>query len=438
MAKHSTAAPPCERPSARSAALALLRGVLEVGRPLDELLESEIALQALEVRDRAFARTITATALRRLGQIDAMIAHCLARPLPTKAALVRNILRLGVVQLVFLGVAAHAGVGETVELAEAAGWGGFKGLINAVLRRLSLEGEGLAAAQDAARLNTPDWLWQSWCRSYGEPTARAIAAAHLAEPQLDLTVKSDPALWAERLDAQVLPTGSLRKSHAGDVRSLPGFAEGAWWVQDTAAALPVRLLGDVAGKRVIDLCAAPGGKTAQLARAGAQVTAVDRSPGRLRRITENLSRLHLTADLIAADAGLWHPARPADAVLLDAPCTATGTIRRHPDVMRLKTPADMARMADEQDRLLRAAVEMVRPGGTIVYSVCSLEAEEGPARIAALTREGSSVVRQPPGPEVFHDFSDMMSAEGDLRTLPCHLGELGGMDGFYACRLVRL
>ena len=426
------------RPSARGVALELLSAVLEKKRPLDELLEGNRPLAALEPRDRAFAYLMTATVLRRLGQIDALIAHALAHPLPAKAATAQNLLRLGVAQLLFLKVPAHAAVGETVELAEAMSWGGFKALINAVLRRLGAEGEALVAAQDAPRLNTPEWLWQSWSRAYGEVVARDIAAACLEEPPLDLTVKSNAEGWAAELEAELLPTGGLRRRAGGDVKALAGFAEGAWWVQDAAAALPARMLGQVAGKRVLDLCAAPGGKTAQLALAGAKVTALERSAHRLRRLAENLARLRLSAELVAADVELWRPEEPADAVLLDAPCTATGALRRHPDIRHLKTPADVTRMAAEQDRLLKAALAMLRRGGLLVYAVCSLELEEGPARIAHLLGAGAPLRRRPLEASEINGLAELVTPEGDLRTLPCHLAERGGLDGFYACRLERL
>jgi 16S rRNA (cytosine967-C5)-methyltransferase len=430
--------PSGDRPGARAVALDLLGQVLDRRRPFDDLLDGHKALAALEPRDRAFTHLMVATVLRRLGQLDALIAHCVPRPLPSKASSTRNLLRLGIAQLLFLAVPAHAAVGETVALAETVDWGGFKGLANAVLRRLAQEGAALVAAQDAPRLNTPDWLWSSWCRAYGEAAARGIAEAHLGEPPLDITVKGDAAPWAERLDARLLPTGSLRRAGTGDVRALPGFDEGAWWVQDAAAALPARLLGDVAGRSVIDLCAAPGGKTAQLAAAGAIVTAVDRSASRFKRVRQNLARLGLGARLFAADVALWRPESRADAVLLDAPCTATGTIRRHPDVARLKTPEDVGRMAAEQDRLLQAAVGMVRPGGTLVYTTCSLQPEEGPARVAALLDAGAPLRRRPVDPAELGGLAELVTAEGDLRTLPCQLTEHGGLDGFYAARLERL
>ncbi|MGH6927134.1 MAG: RsmB/NOP family class I SAM-dependent RNA methyltransferase, partial [Dongiaceae bacterium] len=267
--------------------------------------------------------------------------------------------------------------------------------------------------------------------------AEAIAAAHLREPPLDLTVKSDPTAWRDRLGATLLPTGSLRRPADGRIDALPGFLEGAWWVQDAAAALPVRMLGDVAGKRVIDLCAAPGGKTAQLAAAGADVVAVDRSEPRLQRLRDNLDRLDLRADTVAADATEWIPEQPADAVLIDAPCSATGTIRRHPDVPWLKRPGDIPKLTLLQDRLLRAATAMVKPGGLIVYCTCSLQPEEGGNRIDDALRDGIPAERAPIDASVVAGQSQFITAAGDLRTLPYHLGEIGGIDGFYAARLRR-
>ncbi|HIC82448.1 MAG TPA: MFS transporter, partial [Kiloniellaceae bacterium] len=270
---------------ARRTALAVLQAALDDGQPLDEALARNPVLPKLAPRDRGFARLLAATVLRRLGQTDALIDHCLDRPLKRKDTALRHILRLGAVQLLFLGTPAHAAVSTSLDLARGPRLAGQRGLLNAVLRRLAREGSDLAAAQDAARLNMPDWLWQHWCAAYGETTTRAVASAHLAEPPLDLSCKADDAAtWAKRLDGELLPSGSLRlKGGQGDVARLPGYAEGAWWVQDAAAAVPARLLGDIAGKTVIDLCAAPGGKTAQLAAAGAEVIAVERAANRLKR-----------------------------------------------------------------------------------------------------------------------------------------------------------
>lgn len=424
--------------SARSAALDILTDVLRRKRPLDEALETNRDLPRLDERDRGFARLLAATTLRRLGQIDAVLAGFLERPLPHKAVTAHDILRLGAAQLLFLGTPAHAAVATAVDLAKDRKLTAHKNLVNAVLRRVDREGRGIAEMQDAASLNLPEWMWRSWCAAYGEDTVRAIAAAHLAEPPLDLSVKGDAAAWTARLGGELLPTGSLRRPGGGTVPELDGYGEGAWWVQDAAAALPVRLLGDVAGRPVIDLCAAPGGKTCQLAAAGAVVTAVDRSEKRLERVRANLDRLGLTAELVAADAAAWQPPTSVDAVLLDAPCSATGTLRRHPDIAWLKSEGDVAKLAEVQFMLLRAAVQMVRPGGTLVYCVCSLQPEEGPAVIARALAEGLPLRRVPIMATDVGGLVELVTTDGDLRTLPCHLDERGGMDGFYACRLERV
>jgi 16S rRNA (cytosine967-C5)-methyltransferase len=426
-----------QAPTARHAALDLIYAVLRRKRPLDDAIDENPAMHQLSGRDRAFARLLVATTLRRLGQIDALIASCLSTPLAPRAAVVHDILRLGVAQLLFLRTPAHAAVATSVDLAHSRGFLSHKGLVNAVLRRLSLEGAEHVEAQDAARLNTPEWLWRSWARSYGEEVARAIATAHLKEAPLDLTLRQDAQGWCGKLQATRLPTGTLRRPAGGSVVALPGYSEGAWWVQDAAAALPARLFGDLAGREVIDLCAAPGGKTAQLASAGAQVTAVDRSPRRLERLLANFGRLALPIEAIAADALTWRPPRPIDAVLLDAPCTTTGAIRRHPDVPHLKLPEDVARLAVVQENLLLAAIDMLRPGGTLVYCTCSLEPEEGLQRVEALLRNGLPVARHTIDPGEIGADPDWITAEGDLRTLPCHFAAYDGVDGFYCARLVK-
>jgi 16S rRNA (cytosine967-C5)-methyltransferase len=418
--------------AARAAALELVQASLRRRRPLDEAIAAAMQpggrLFTLEARDRGFARAIAAATLRRLGQIDAALVRLIERPLPPKAAFVQDALRIAAAQLLFMGVKPHAAVDAAVR--QAARAPEYKGLVNAVLRRLELP------ADAGERLNCPDWLWASWRDAYGEDAAARIVATLLEEPPLDIVAK-EPG-WAERLDAETLPTGVLRRRGGGAVEALPGFAEGAWWVQDAAASLPARLFGEVAGRRVLDLCAAPGGKTLQLAAMGAEVAALDISEKRLALVRENLERPRLSAELIAADAAQWRPAAAVPVVLLDAPCTATGTIRRHPDVWRLTSPEDVARLSAVQDRLLRAAVEMTEPGGVLVYCACSLEPVEGPARIAALLEGGAPVARRPIEPAEVGGLAELITPEGDLRTLPCHLAERGGMDGFYACRLVRL
>jgi 16S rRNA (cytosine967-C5)-methyltransferase len=424
-------------PTARDVALELLGAVLRRKRPLDDAIDDNPAMALLSGRDRAFARLLVATTLRRLGQIDELITFCLNTPLAPRAAAVHDILRLGVAQLLFLRTPPHAAVATSVDLAHGRGFLSHKGLVNAVLRRLSVEGGELSLSQDAARLNTPEWLWRSWSKAYGEDTTRAIASAHLKEAPLDLTVRQDPEIWCEKLRGMLLPTGTLRRQAGGAVTSLPGYAEGAWWVQDAAAALPARLLGDVRGREVVDLCAAPGGKSAQLACAGARVTAVDRSTRRLERLVANFGRLGLTIHAVAADALTWRPERPVDAVLLDAPCTTTGAIRRHPDVPHLKSPDDVARLSVVQENLLRAAVAMLIPGGILVYCTCSLEPEEGPRQIEVLLRSGAPVVRREINADEVGDHSEWITAAGELRTLPCHLAEYDGLDGFFCARLIK-
>jgi 16S rRNA (cytosine967-C5)-methyltransferase len=303
------------------------------------------------------------------------------------------------------------------------------------------EGEAIAAALDAARVNTPDWLWTRWVNYWGEARARAIAEMHLIEPPLDLTVKSEPALWAERLSGLELPPGSVRLLPKGRIDALPGFDDGAWWVQDVAASLPARLLGDLTGKRVADLCAAPGGKTAQLVLAGGSVVAVDSSKTRLGLLAENLDRLGLEADTVLADAVAWHPEERFDAVLLDAPCSSTGTIRRHPDIPYTKSPKDIVSLAALQARLLDNAATLVKPGGRLVYSTCSLEPEEGEAQIAAFLVRNDAFSLDPIDPSELFGQTAWIEPSGALRTFPCELtletAEWSGMDGFFATRLVR-
>ncbi len=422
----------------RRVALDLMQVVLVKQQPLDNAIAAHERMRQLEPRDRAFARLLVATALRRLGEIDARIDRHLHRPLPAKSVLVRHALRLGAVQLICLGTPPHAAVDRTVGLLRGR-LEGFRGLVNAVLRKLATEtaAETAADAAPPGRINTPDWLWQSWVDGYGEATAAAIAAAHRQEAPLDITVKDDAAGWAERLEATILPTGSLRRAAGGDPAALPGYADGGWWIQDAAAAMPTRLLGVQPGETVIDLCAAPGGKTAQLAAAGAAVTAVERSAARSIRLTGNLDRLGLNARIVRADAVAWRPEAPADAVLLDAPCSATGTIRRHPDIPWLKQPKDVTRLAELQQRLLHAAVEMTRPGGRIVFATCSLQPEEGPAQIAALLAGNAPVALDPVRPDELPGLPEALSPDGTVRTLPCHWAAEGGLDGFYIARLRR-
>jgi 16S rRNA (cytosine967-C5)-methyltransferase len=429
---------------ARRAAVELLSAVIDKKQPLDDILGRSHAtgwMFDLPQRDRALARAIVAASLRRRGEIDVVLGRFLERGLPPKAGKLYCILLSGAAQLLFLNTPAHAAIDLAVRLAQ---WDGrarrYDKLVNAVLRRVAREGEAIAASLDAPRVNTPDWLWERWVARYGEERAHRIAAANLIEPPLDLTVKSDPQAWAIEMSGRVLPSGGVRFLPKGRIEALPGYQEGVWWVQDIAASLPARLLGGVTGKRVADLCAAPGGKTAQLALAGASVVAVDISKTRLRTLATNLDRLGLAAEMVTADAASWSPEERFDAILLDAPCSSTGTIRRHPDIPYLKSPKDIADLAILQARLIDNAASLLKPGGTLVYATCSLQIEEGEAQIAALLARNPAITVDPIGPaEVF--AQDWLQPPGFLRTFPYQLDlgspEWSGMDGFFAARLKR-
>jgi 16S rRNA (cytosine967-C5)-methyltransferase len=425
----------------RRIAADIIDGVLCKRRPLDEMLETTGELTTLEERDRALTRAIVSTVIRRLGTLRHLFGLFLDRGPPAQAPRVETALLIGAAQILFLGVPDHAAVDLSVRLVQADRLAlHFAGLVNAVLRRVTREGAARLATLDTPTLDTPDWLLARWRKTYGAETAHAIAAAHGHEPALDLSVKNDPEIWAAKVDGRVLPTGSVRTLAHGAVTALPGFAEGGWWVQDAAAALPARLIGNIGGRRVADLCAAPGGKTAELAAAGGIVTAVDRAPGRLKRLAENLARLSLKADLVCADVAEWQ-AEPFDAVLLDAPCSSTGTIRRHPDVPWLKQAVDIASLAGLQRRLLDRAVALTKPGGTLVYCTCSLEPEENETIIAELLARTPDIRRAPITASEVSGRAEFITRDGDLRTLPCHFPDAdsryAGVDGFYAARLVK-
>ncbi|MFZ4806324.1 MAG: RsmB/NOP family class I SAM-dependent RNA methyltransferase [Hyphomicrobiaceae bacterium] len=423
-------------------AASVIVSVLSFGRAMGDAeiwADRNVLKNTLIPRDRAQSRMIATTVLRRTGEIEAAIEPFLDRPLPSQPPLLRAILYAGAAQLMFLETPAHAAINIAVEHASRVPeTNRFDGLINALLRKVAGAVDARSLEHDPLR-NIPDWLMQRWIRTYGEEDARRIAEASLREAALDITVKSDPEKWAAELGGIVLPTGTVRTPAKGRIDALPGFSEGEWWVQDAAAALPARLLGDVAGLTIADLCAAPGGKTADLVARGAKVTAVDISLERLGRVRENLSRLKLSAEVVEADAGLWLPEQRFDAVLLDVPCTATGTIRRHPDILRLKRSEDIAKIVDSQARLLRNAIQLVKPGGLVVYCTCSLEPEEGVELVGRFLAGTTSVERVPIEAGEAGIAAEWLTPRGELRTLPFHMPheqpELAGLDGFYAVRL---
>jgi 16S rRNA (cytosine967-C5)-methyltransferase len=389
-------------------------------------------------------RRLVATILRRLGTLGHVLSRLLDRGIPTDAPRAQSALLIGAAQILWMDVPDHAAVDLSVRLVQSDRRAAkYAGLVNAVLRRCAREGAPLIEEVRAQTLDVAPWLLARWITHYGESTARDIATAIGHEPSLDITVKSDIEQWATRLHGELLPTGSVRTLLQGSVTMLPGFTDGQWWVQDAAASLPARLFGDVAGKRIADFCAAPGGKTAQLAQAGADVTAIDRSSNRMARLRDNLARLSLEAATVVSDAAEWKDGTGEnfDGILIDAPCTSTGTIRRHPDIGWLRQEADIAPLVALQQRLLQRAVTLLKPSGTLIYCTCSLEPEEGEQAIAAFLAAEPSVRRAPIAAGEVAGLAEIVTAEGDLRTLPCHLPRdeprLGGLDGFYAARLVK-
>ncbi|WP_235911851.1 RsmB/NOP family class I SAM-dependent RNA methyltransferase [Mesorhizobium xinjiangense] len=432
--------------AARAAAARLLAAVIDAKTPLDGLTDAEHGhpqYLALEPRDRSLVRAILATTLRFRVTISKLIESRLERPLPAKATQLSHILHVGAAQILFLDVPDSAAVNLAVSHARSdPRTTRFAGLVNAVLRELARRKERALPKVLAETADAPDWLAQRLAAAYGPEKAAVILDLQRSEAPTDFTVKADLAGWAERFGGIVLPTGTVRVAKLdGAVADLDGFADGAWWVQDAAAGLPARMLGDVAGLRVADLCAAPGGKTAQLAMAGAKVTAVDVSANRLKRLQANLQRLKLDAEIVQADLLKWQPERPFDAVLIDAPCSSTGTVRRHPDVPWTKSPADIEKLAHLQRRLLERAVTFVRPGGRIVFSNCSLDPLEGEELAAAFLRETGAVESDPLQPGEIAGCDDFIDPEGRLRTTPADLPHadktLSGLDGFFAARFRR-
>lgn len=440
--KQTSAKPPrvTAKPGAMARKLAaqLLAAVTDDGLSLDHELDAMSERPAwanLAPLDRGLVRALVGTTLRRLGLVDEALRQLMDRKLPDKAGLTKAHLRIGAGQILFMEIPDHAAVSIAVDLVDAdVRTRAWKGMVNGVLRNLARRRDEILAGIDADRHVLPLWLWRRWSAHYGEPLTRRIGHALLDEPPLDLTARSDPATWAETLGGTLLPTGSIRLGAHAPIDQLPGFTEGAWWVQDAAAALPARLLGPVDGLSVADLCAAPGGKTAQLAAAGARVTAVDQSAARMKRLSANLGRLRLSAECVTADLETWEPTAPFDAILLDAPCSATGIARRHPDVLHLKATRDLAPLLALQARLLERTVEWLEPGGRLVFATCSLEPEEGERQIERLLGSVPAMALDPVRPDEL-PAGLRPRPQGWVRTLP---GDLpGGIDGFFIARLRR-
>ncbi|ESY18109.1 MFS transporter [Mesorhizobium sp. LNJC395A00] len=433
--------------AARKAAARLLSAVIDAKTPLDGLTDHENGhpqYKVLDLRDRGLVRAILVTALRYRMTIAGLLARRLEKPLPPNATALSHILHVAAAQILFLDIPDSAAVDLAVTHAKSdPRTQRFSGLVNGVLRTLVRAKETELPAALAATDEAPKWFSDRLKAAYGPEMTRQILAAHRVEAPVDFTVKADPELWAEKLGGIVLPTGTVRVEKLNaSVTELPGFSEGAWWVQDAAASFPARLFGDVKGLRVADLCAAPGGKTAQLILAGAKVTAVDTSKNRLARLTQNLERLGLSAEIVQADLLKYQPAELFDAVLLDAPCSSTGTVRRHPDVPWTKTAADVEKLADLQAKLLPRAVTLVKPGGRIVFSNCSLDPIEGEDLYRVFLAGNKTVADDPLQPGEIAGIDAFLTPQGTLRTTPADLDRgspgVSGLDGFFAARMRRL
>ena len=429
---------PRRKPKAETAGIDSRMAAFEILKSIDGGRYLDMAMRRaapLEPRDRAFARLLVTTCLRRGGQIDRILGTLMTKAPAGKARDALHILRIGAAQLLFLETGAHAAVNSTVELMRVSGFDRLTGLTNAVMRRLSREAESLLSGTDVED-NLPDWLRQSWRQQYGVAQTRRMMELMMQPPTLDITPRSDAEDWADILDGELIDGRTVRRAFDGDPTRLDGFAEGHWWVQDAAAALPAALFGDLTGRHVVDLCAAPGGKTAQLIAAGAKVTAVDSSKQRLEILERNLGRLGMSATLVATDGRKFKPREKVDAVLIDAPCSATGTLRRRPDVLRHRAASDLASLAAIQRELVTRAAGWLEPDGCLIYATCSLQNEEGEAVIEQVTAElKDRIALDPVTREEAGDFAPALTGDGMLRILPSDFAKLGGVDGFFVARL---
>ncbi len=416
----------------RLTAVRMVQQVLYKQRALDHSITT--ALPDLEERDRRFVQMLTLTTVRYYGVLSAMLDDLLQTPLLPAQVQTRCMLLCGLAQLFYLKTDAYAAVDTTVNMVKEGAHPRLANMANAVLRRADRERGRLLATYDQPRYLLPEWLWQQLVDAYGAQQAQAIVRAQTGVPPLDLTpfVANCTAM-----PYTTLPMQQLRLYDAGQIEALPGFDGGSWQVQDWAAALPVKLLGDMAGQTAIDACAAPGGKTVQLAKAGAEVTAIDIQEKRLQRLRDNARRLHCQVETVVADARHYKPEQPVDVVLLDAPCTATGIIRRHPDVAWQKTPDDVRRLVKVQADLLAHCAAWVKPGGLLMYSACSLLPVEGEQQIQAFLSTNSGFTRVSLADRLPEDLQYILTEHGDVRLLPCYFNDLGGMDGFFIACLQR-
>ncbi len=424
------------QPTSRSVALSLLDKTLHQGADLAWLLEKDKYFPKLSKEDQRFCFLLVMTALRWHGVHRKVLAHHLQKPLPKKSP-VELILMLGLASRE-AGVPEHALVHTAVELARQLGFESHTGLINGVLRNSKRENILKNPIFADPIHNLPHKMRKRWEEAYGRATVELFAAAHLIQPPTDIQFKDGNAAdWAEKLEGTVLAAGTLRLDSARALTTLAGFSEGAWWVQDVAASLPALMLGDVNGKDVLDLCAAPGGKTMQLCARGGVVTAVEKSKTRIQTLKENMQRLGFAPIIVEQDVMKYTPEQQFDAILLDAPCSATGTLRRNPDIAWKRTHRDILELAVVQYAMLEHAFTLLKPGGTLVYSVCSLEPEEGESLVSRFLAAHSDATLKPVTEGEAGIDMDWLTPRGELRTLPHFLYEQGGMDGFYAARLVK-
>ncbi len=428
----------------RQLAIDIFHRVLREGKNLEDEFSYQIDRQdkkaPLEPRDKMFIRLLVTLMLRRLGQIDDIISHFLQKPLDKKMFYIQDVLRLGTAQIVFLKTPAHASVSTSVNLVKKhKNFSGFSKLTNAVLRRISEKGKAILENQKPQHLNTPSWLFEMWEKEFGYETATKISLSGLKEPPLDFSVKSHPEQWCEKLESFLMPTGTLRRPKQTLIPQLEGFTQGQWWVQDLSASLPAKLFEDLKDKKAIDICAAPGGKTAQMIIRGAKLTAIDISEHRIKTLKENLTRLNLSCEVICQDVSAWwenerNKSERFDAVLLDAPCSATGTFRRHPDVLWHRTKEDITRLQQTQKKLLLTAIDMLKEGGELIFCTCSILPQEG--RIIIDEMISSGLVKRRPLLSTELPF-EMITKDGDLCVLPFFYEQEGGCDGFFASRLIK-